>query len=200
MQRIFGIIVIAVLFTGCSGEGDRHAHHADPADQSAQTGRSAAAQDGASGSIGDVPRGVISAFDILLDHYLQLTDDLVEGNAAEAAVKSGQLHQAAGRFLQTEMDPDLASQLEAPASAIQTKSERIAQESDVEAQRKSYEELSLAMIAMVEKLGHRKQALYHQRCPMVNGGNGDWLSTQERIMNPYHGNRMLHCGTTVRTL
>lgn len=77
---------------------------------------------------------------------------------------------------------------------------RLASETDVEEQRRSYHDLSETMIAMVEVFGHQKGQLYHQRCPMVNGGNGDWLSTQERIMNPYHGERMLHCGSTVRTL
>ena len=37
--------------------------------------------------------------------------------------------------------------------------------------------------------------LYQQHCPMAFDGKGAfWFSTEEEIMNPYFGDKMLHCG------
>jgi membrane fusion protein, copper/silver efflux system len=36
---------------------------------------------------------------------------------------------------------------------------------------------------------------FHANCPMVPGGQGDWVQTSEKINNPYWGNTMLTCGS-----
>jgi hypothetical protein len=35
---------------------------------------------------------------------------------------------------------------------------------------------------------------FHANCPMVPGGQGDWVQTTEKISNPYWGKAMLTCG------
>jgi membrane fusion protein, copper/silver efflux system len=37
-------------------------------------------------------------------------------------------------------------------------------------------------------------ALFRAMCPMVDGGNGYWLTRVERVENPYHGAAMFACG------
>jgi hypothetical protein len=139
-------------------------------------------------------------FDAMLDAYLQLSDALVEASATNAAEYAGNLNEEAGNFDAEMLDQTISGDATGWIETVRQRSREIAGESDVEAQRRSYHELSETLIAMVEMFGHQKGALYHQRCPMVNGGNGDWLSTQEGILNPYHGDRMLRCGMTVRVL
>jgi len=37
--------------------------------------------------------------------------------------------------------------------------------------------------------------LYRQYCPMAFQNKGAyWLSSEKKIMNPYFGDKMLHCG------
>ncbi len=139
-------------------------------------------------------------FDAVLEDYLALSGVLVESDASAAAEAAGRLGSSVEELSQAGFDGPVRDQAAAWIAVLQARSQEIAGESDVEEQRRSYLDLSETMIAMVETFGHQKGQLYHQRCPMVNGGNGDWLSAQERIMNPYHGDRMLHCGSTVRTL
>ncbi len=139
-------------------------------------------------------------FDAVLDNYLALSDVLVESNTSAASEAAGRLGASVEELDQTGFDEPVRDRAAGWIAVLQARSREIESGDDVEEQRRSYHDLSETMIAMVEAFGHQKGQLYHQRCPMVNGGNGDWLSTQERIMNPYHGDRMLHCGSTVRTL
>lgn len=139
-------------------------------------------------------------FDEALDHYLVLSAVLVESDAGEAAEAAGRMNNTLDRFREAEPGEVTDEKAMGWIDVLQKRSREIESSNEIEAQRESYHELSETMIAMVEAFGHQKDRLYHQRCPMVNGGNGDWLSTGERIMNPYHGDRMLHCGSTVRIL
>lgn len=66
--------------------------------------------------------------------------------------------------------------------------------------RLSFEVLSAAMIELTELNPVEGMTLYRQSCPMVGDGSADWLSLDEEVLNPYHGDRMLHCGFVVRTI
>ena len=40
-----------------------------------------------------------------------------------------------------------------------------------------------------------KDGYFVANCPMVEGGEGDWVQTSKKINNPYFGKRMLTCGS-----
>lgn len=40
-----------------------------------------------------------------------------------------------------------------------------------------------------------KEGYYVANCPMVEGGEGDWVQTSKKINNPYFGKQMLTCGS-----
>jgi hypothetical protein len=43
--------------------------------------------------------------------------------------------------------------------------------------------------------------IYKQFCPMAFDNKGAyWLSSNEEIMNPYFGDKMLHCGKVEETV
>ena len=50
---------------------------------------------------------------------------------------------------------------------------------------------------MMKSYGPLDNAIYIQRCPMVRGGEADWLSKEEKILNPYFGSQMLTCGSVI---
>ncbi len=112
--------------------------------------------------------------DHMLAGYLAVADALYKDDldaAQEAAV-----------FINTH---DADSPLSAPAKEI------IAAE-DIATAREAFKTLSAKAIEMADHDGNGKYTVMN--CPMVKGGQGDWLSADEKVNNPYYGARMAHCG------
>ena len=67
-------------------------------------------------------------------------------------------------------------------------------EDNIENQRNAFFQLSQMLEpTFAETITSGK--LYQQHCPMAFDGKGAfWFSTEEEIMNPYFGDKMLHCG------
>ncbi|WP_440881679.1 efflux RND transporter periplasmic adaptor subunit [Tenacibaculum sp. C7A-26P2] len=64
----------------------------------------------------------------------------------------------------------------------------------IEEQRNQFRVLSNHLIMVVELFGIEETA-YKQYCPMANSDKGAyWLSKEEKISNPYFGDKMLKCG------
>ncbi|HEX5742844.1 MAG TPA: efflux RND transporter periplasmic adaptor subunit, partial [Flavobacteriaceae bacterium] len=67
---------------------------------------------------------------------------------------------------------------------------------DIEIIRKSFLDLSVTYIAIVESFGPFSEKLYLMNCPMANNNKGgDWLSFTKQVRNPYYGKSMLTCGS-----
>ncbi|WP_461532158.1 DUF3347 domain-containing protein [Sinomicrobium sp.] len=71
---------------------------------------------------------------------------------------------------------------------------------DVEVQRKSFFGLSEEITSLVS--GQiTSGAIYKQYCPMAFNNEGAyWLSSEEAVLNPYFGDKMLKCGTVQEVL
>ena len=76
----------------------------------------------------------------------------------------------------------------------------IAASADLPAQRKAFSLLSNEMKALVSG-NVSSGTLYVAYCPMANNNAGAyWLSNEKKIMNPYFGDEMLHCGSVKETI
>lgn len=76
----------------------------------------------------------------------------------------------------------------------------IASSTDLTAQRKAFSLLSNEMKTLV-KGNVSSGALYLEYCPMANNNTGAyWLANEKKIMNPYFGDEMLHCGSVKETI
>ena len=86
-------------------------------------------------------------------------------------------------------------------NALKAHSKKIGELSDVEAQRKQFDFLSQALIKSIKVFGTTSQTLYVNHCPMANDSDGaNWLSKEEKISNPYFGDKMLTCGIIQDTI
>lgn len=66
---------------------------------------------------------------------------------------------------------------------------------DIEAQRKSFSTLSDNLYKSVKAFGLGGKKAFYEFCPMAFNNEGAyWLSDQEKIRNPYFGDKMLTCG------
>lgn len=66
---------------------------------------------------------------------------------------------------------------------------------DIGAQRKSFQTLSDNLYKTVKAFGLGGKEAFYEYCSMAfNNQGGYWLSDQEKIRNPYFGEKMLSCG------
>ncbi len=134
--------------------------------------------------------------------YLELKDALVESNSQQAA-------QAAQKLL-TKLSATDMKLLKGDAHMLwmellkgaQQQAQNIGQADEIEAQRKAFGFLSAHLVEAVNAFGlSSEQTIYLQHCPMAMDNRGaDWLSQIPEIQNPYFGEAMLKCGSTVKTL
>ena len=136
----------------------------------------------------------------LLSHYFELKDAFIQSDA-DAASSAAQL------FLTNTEEVDSSGLTQESATVWSSFSQTLVENTsnlipldDVDEQRYYFEHISEAMINLVETFEPLGYQVYHQSCPMVRDGSADWLSREEEIKNPYHGERMMNCGETIRQL
>jgi nucleosome binding factor SPN SPT16 subunit len=83
------------------------------------------------------------------------------------------------------------------AEKLLTDTRKIAGESNIDKQRKSFATLSQTMFEAVKVLKLNTANVYRQYCPMKKTY---WLSDVAAIKNPYYGDQMLTCGSVKETL
>lgn len=104
----------------------------------------------------------------------------------------------------------LASRLAQDAQLSQSVKDELQQITDnaahlhhlsLEEARKKFKPISHAVVKLATQLrgSEAKQPFQHFYCPMVPKGGGDWLQTDQKLVNPYFGSKMLHCGKLVET-
>lgn len=119
-------------------------------------------------------------FSLMISTYLEIKDALVsdDSKAAQSAAKK-----------MVKMDSDIAPLADAIASS-----------NDLMEQRKNFSKMSTVLYEKV-KDKDLKNTLYWNHCPMAIGGDGaNWLSMNEKIRNPYMGQKMPGCGSVKETL
>lgn len=66
---------------------------------------------------------------------------------------------------------------------------------DIKEIRMAFEPISNVMIAIVKSFRPLTEKTYVQFCPMANNDKGaNWLSTEDKVVNPYFGPTMIKCG------
>ena len=138
-----------------------------------------------------------------LDSYMTLKDIMVETKAIES-------NEAAKSLMKVlmKMQP---SQVDLKGKTLKFWKEKyktlhkhladITKNEDMEVQRKSFKPFNEELIASMKALGTGKNKIFIQYCPMADNDTGAyWLSLEDKIMNPYFGDIMLHCGEVTDTL
>lgn len=113
--------------------------------------------------------------------YITLKDALVSTKFEEATKAAAALK------------ANLANQKGCESTALIA--DKIATAKDIAAQRKDFTALSTDLIALFKHADLEAGTIYVQHCPMANKGDGgDWLSSEQKIQNPYYGDEMMECG------
>lgn len=136
----------------------------------------------------------------LLDLYFDLKDTLVATNPEAAAELAGSLVQTVDEADVTGLNDETVMIWASFADDVVSTGNRLQEETDIEEQRFHFESLSETMIQIGDSFRPAGYDIFVQSCPMVRDGSAEWLSREEEIRNPYHGDRMLHCGEVLRRL
>jgi hypothetical protein len=79
--------------------------------------------------------------------------------------------------------------------------EKIVSSNDIEEQRKHFSTVSGNLYKSIKAYGLGCTTAYYEYCPMAfNDQGGYWLSDNEKIRNPYFGDKMLTCGSVQERL
>lgn len=136
----------------------------------------------------------------ILDRYFDLKDALVESDAVKAAEMAELLLAESEQVDASSLNTGSTALWDSYSEIISSKSKELIPLTNVDQQRYRFEYISEAMIEMVEMFQPVGYEIYHQSCPMVRDGSADWLSREEQIANPYHGDRMMRCGEVIRRM
>ncbi len=102
---------------------------------------------------------------------------------------------------QTVADSTWIVQLKEAAGSISAELAGLVGEKDLEGKRTSFQMVSDMLFDLVKTTGLKGKTVYRQYCPMAFNDQGAyWLSDKEEILNPYFGDKMLHCGDVTDTL
>lgn len=133
--------------------------------------------------------------------YLLLKDALVASDMAAAEGAAQKMRQALSKVDMALLKGDAHLYWMEQLKALEAHSEKITTTTDLEAQRRQFEFLSQALIQSVKVFGTNTDTLYVQHCPMAFDDNGaDWLSAEDKVLNPYFGEAMLRCGIIEETI
>lgn len=188
MYSLKSVLLLSLIFLLCCGESDR--------EENLRRQRQMEIQQ----QLVNLPNGFRSDLAILLDHYFELKDALVASDVELSAGKAALLADFASGIDPGDLNPETKAIWMAFREPVVTGSRALTKETGIDRQRIPFEEISEAVIELVDIFQPVGYEVYHQSCPMGREGPADWLSREEKIQNPYYGERMMNCGEVVRRI
>ena len=142
----------------------------------------------------DLTASLKEGFEQVLAYYFDLKNHLVSSDGINAALSAEALHQAHQEIDEGQLSENDRQLWEEISQPLFHHARLIAQSTDLDKQRSSFQTLSDQLILLVEKVG-TDQVVYKQYCPMADQDRGAyWLSKEKEVLNPYFGDAMLKCG------
>ena len=151
-----------------------------------ETPMAVSTNDSLTGNVG----AALKAYYNMKDAFIKSDTTLVNKEAANFS----------GKILEVEMEGikadtailELAVQLK---QSISGETNNMLAAKDIEAKRKSFQAVSDGLFDLLRTIRYSGSKVYQQFCPMAFDNNGAaWLSNSSEIINPYFGEKMLHCG------
>lgn len=131
----------------------------------------------------------------VIDMYLEMKDALVTSKDVDTKKFAQEIEKALGKVDMKLLKGESHMYWMDKMKSINSANQLIIAAKNIDAQRGSFDELSVALISASQAFGMSDENLYVQYCPMADNNKGAyWLSKQSIIRNPYFGDQMLTCG------
>ncbi len=126
-----------------------------------------------------------------------MKDAFVAGNVADVSASAKNTLEK----LQSVAESDLGKMEQSHISKIKRMLVAINETDNIKNQRDHFVVLNQNMVPLVMNIKNIDLQLLIQKCPMANNSKGAfWLSTNKEIRNPYYGEQMMTCGSTIDSL
>lgn len=132
-----------------------------------------------------------------LQAYFETKNALATDNVAKAGVGAKNLLANLAAFPVKTLSATQQAEWKKQSEELKKYATPIVTEKDLKAQRKSFENVSSAMIKLVKAVNLNSADVYVQYCPMVKRS---WLNEVEDVQNPFYGSKMYDCGEVTETI
>ena len=185
LKPLFLGLVMIIGLAACNDGGNKAEDDAVAVDGVAEPGPTPV------GAIEDGTLGLEAP--VYLQEYMDIKNALVSDNYEQAK-------QAAADF-RNALDGADTKLSEAQKADLKQSASKLAQAKDIATLREQFSALSRQLYQLVQANDLTNQTLYWQHCPMaMNGKGANWLSMEEKVKNPYMGQKMPGCGSVQETL
>ena len=141
-----------------------------------------------------LPKPFQIAFQSALTPYFQMKDAFVASDVQKVATFS----KATLEKLKSVSDSDLGKMEQTHISKIKQMLTSISESDDIKNQRGHFVVLNQNFVPIVKTIEGLNPKVYIQKCPMANNNRGAfWISKDKEISNPYYGEQMMTCGSTI---
>ena len=132
--------------------------------------------------------------------YLNLKNALVSNDAKTASASAKTMLDEIGKVPMDKMTTEQHTIWMKYMKKLSYDAKHISEVAELEHDREHFTSLSKNMYVVV-KAFPTTTAAYYQFCPMANENKGAyWLSEQEKIHNPYYGDKMNGCASNKETI
>lgn len=138
-----------------------------------------------------------SALEPLLTQYYAIKDALVMDDGNSASQKAGELQKALKGIDETKLTAKEQKAFKPLKEKLAFDAEHIADTKDIGHQRDHFSSLSGNMVKLAKAVKLTDGAAYQMYCPMKKTV---WLSSEDKVMNPYFGKQMQSCGSVTETI
>jgi hypothetical protein len=127
--------------------------------------------------------------------YVSLKDAFVASDAAKTKTEASSTLQALSKADMKLLSGPAHNDWMNYLGNLESSLKQIQGSEDIEAQRTSFSTLSDNLYKAIKAYGLGGTTAYYEFCPMAFNNEGAyWLSTEDKIRNPYFGDKMLTCG------
>ncbi len=138
---------------------------------------------------------------MVIDQYIQLKDALINDDSKMSVQHAKEMLTALQKVDMKLVKGDGHIFWMEKQQQLQKAAENIIDTDKIADQRVAFDKLSQAMIEVATSFGVTSDDLYVQECTMAFGGEGaNWLSRENKILNPFYGAQMLNCGSVIQTI
>lgn len=194
------LVLAAILFVQCAGE-KKNPDTLQPADAE----KAEVEQDVTQTEAGKPQFTVDEIFKKqvteVFDAYVELKDAFVSSDAGKVKKEAADTQQALAKVDMKLVSGAAHNDWMNYQSEIGSSLKSISASGDIEEQRTEFSKLSGSLYKTIKAFGLSGKTAYYEFCPMAFDDKGAyWLSNEEKIRNPYFGDKMLTCGTVEETL
>ncbi|WP_299012773.1 efflux RND transporter periplasmic adaptor subunit [uncultured Polaribacter sp.] len=131
----------------------------------------------------------------VFNEYIKLKDALVKVKTNKSISASKKLLENISKVdMKLLKDNETHTNWMSLVKEIKISTTSISTTSNIEEQRSHFKNLSLNLIKAIQIFGINRK-VFVEFCPMANSNKGAyWLSKEEKVINPYYGDKMLTCG------